>query len=228
MKKRFTVDVEVKTAAPVPETFPVYQGKRSEGSAPGQLLALREAKRANDTVITRLWKYLYEPKKNIELTEFEDEMRKRLNNVWYLLTGKVLSDRKAVLAHTTWCKDNFMDIAERTAYDDIRRAKMLFGDPRQSTAMFEKKRISEVLLEQIQVMKEITENGTTIDKIEASKAINQLTRRYNAVNGLEDDIRTVIPRPAIIINFDSDPEVLKKQAAELMEGIAIDTDYEDA
>lgn len=193
-----------------------------------QQLMLREARRINDSHFDKLWKYLYEPKKSVVLTDFEEEMRRRLHNVWQLLTGDILNDRKAVLAHTTWCKDNCMTITERTAYDDVRRAKMLFGDPRQSTAIFEKARISAILLDQIKSMKEIGQTGTTIDKIEAAKAINALTRRYNAVNGLEEDIKTQLPRPAITINFNADPETLKKQAADLMSDVAVDTDYEDA
>jgi hypothetical protein len=190
--------------------------------------ALREARRVNDSGFDRIWKYYFEPKKNVLLSEHEEEVRKRLKHAWELLTGKVLNDRKAVLAHTKWCKENFMEISERTAYDDVRRAKMLFGDPRVSTAMFEKARMSAILLDQIENMKSISETGNTIDKIEAAKAINALARRYNAVNGLEEDIRTQIPRPAITINFNADPDVLKKQAAELMEGVAIDTDYTEA
>lgn len=208
------------------EMVPVYAGGFELAPPTGAALALREAKRASDTVMTRIWKFLYEPKKNIELTEFEEELFKRLNNVWNLLTGKVLNDRKAILAHIVWCKENYMEIAERTAYDDLRRAKWLFGDPRQSTHMFEKKRMSEMLLEQIEIMRTIQNGGNTIDKIEAAKAINSLTRRYNAINGLEDDIKQHVPRPAIVIQFNSDPEVLKQQAKELMEGVE-DVDYEE-
>jgi hypothetical protein len=189
--------------------------------------ALREAKRLNDSGFARIWKFYFEPKKNIALSDFEDEVRKRLNNAWLLLTGKILNDRKAVLAHTEWCKQNFMEITERTAYDDVRRAKMLFGDPRMSTAIFEKKRMSEILLDQIEMLRTVQQTGNTIDKIESAKAINSLARRYNAVNGLEDDIKTQLPRPPITIVFNSDPEVLKKQAQELMEGVVIDTDYSE-
>ncbi len=42
--------------------------------------------------------------------------------------------------------------------------------------------------------------------------------RYNAVNGLEGDLKVHVPREAITIVFSSDTEVLKQQAAELMEG----------
>jgi hypothetical protein len=178
---------------------------------------MREAKRINDSNLDRLWKYLYEPKKNVELTEFETDMKLRLENVWFLLTGKVLNDRRAVKAHMDWCNRHYMQISERTAYEDVRRAKALYGDPRIGSAIYDKKRISEVLLDLIRTAKAYND----LDNAQ------RLIRRYNAVNGLEDDIKTQLPRPAITINFNADPETLKKQAADLMQGIAVDAEFTD-
>lgn len=221
--------VKIISDNPEPEisSLPVYAGGFEKTQATGHAIALREAIRIKDSSFDRIWKFYYDPKKPVALSDHEEEMRKRLSNAWDLLTGKVLNDRKAVLAHVTWCKDNFMQISERTAYDDVRRAKQLFGDPRVNTPVFEKARISAVLLDQIEQMKKISDTGSTIDQIEAAKAINQLTRRYNAVNGLEDDIKTKLPRPAIVINFNSDEETLKQQAAELMQGVTIDIDHQE-
>lgn len=228
MKKKKLV---IELSSEVKETqadsmLPIYPGARGSGGG-STVPALREAKLIKDSHFARLWKYLYEPHKLVELTDFEEDMRKRLANVWQLLTGKILNDRKAVLAHITWCRDNCIDIAERTAYDDLRRAKALYGDPRVNAAVFEKQRISTILLEQLEQMKIVQETGNSIDKIEAAKAINQLTRRYNAVNGLEDAIKTQIPREAHTIIFNADPDTLKEQAKELMKGVAIDTEYEE-
>lgn len=212
MSKKLLTD---KNLIEKPLTFPAYPGVPSESTAITASIALREAKRVNDSSFDRIWKYYYEPKKNVALSEHEEEVRLRLLNVWQLLTGKILNDRKAVMAHITWCKENFMTITERTAYDDLRRAKALFGDPRVSTAVFEKARISAVLLDLIK-------KASDADDLDNAQ---RLIRRYNAVNGLEDDIKTQLPRPAITINFNADPDTLKKQAAELMEGVTIDTDF---
>jgi hypothetical protein len=207
-----------KNPEPQIEKLPVYSGG-FEVARPIETaaVALREARRITDKFFNVLWKYYYEPQKNVQLTDFEEEMRKRLSNVWNLLTSKVLNDRKAVLAHTQWCKDNYMQISERTAYDDVRRSKMLFGDPRVNTPIFEKARISNIILELIEEAKRIGDLENA----------GRLIRRYNAVNGLEDDLKTNIPRPPITIVFSGDEETLKKQAAELMQGVAVDTDYED-
>ena len=210
-----------------------YPGRRGEeGVEQSKSLALREAKRIRDSAFDKIWKYYYEPKKNIELSEHEEEIRLRLNNVWQLITGRVLNDRKAVLAHTQWCKDNYMQISERTAYDDLRRTKFLFGDPRQNMATFEKARISSILLDLIETAKSTVEKCTAMGEYELAAKHNdsaaRLIRRYNAVNGIEQDPKTQLPRPPIVINFNADKETLMQQAAELMKGIAVDTDYEEA
>jgi RNAse (barnase) inhibitor barstar len=206
-----------KNPEPTTALVPVYNGGFEVAAPSGGVPALREARRITDKHFNVLWKYYYEPQKQVQLTDFEDEFRRRLSNAWDLLTGKVLNDRKAVLAHTQWCKDNFMQITERTAYNDICRAKMLFGDPRVNTPVFEKARMSNIILELIEVAKR---NGDL-------ENAGRLIRRYNAVNGLEDDLKTNVPRPPITIVFSSDEETLLKQAAELMKGAAVDTDYED-
>lgn len=208
-----------------------YPGRREPNTEDAKALALREARRIHDSSFGRIWKYYYEPKKAIKLDEHEEEMRKRLMNVWQLLTGKVLNDRKAVLAHTVWCRENFMHISERTAHDDLRRAKMLFGDPTRSMAIFEKARISAVLLELIEKAKELGEKCSDIGEYDTAAkhfdSASKLIRRYNAVNGIETDLRSQTPRAPIVINFNSDPETLKKQASELMKGVAQDADFED-
>jgi hypothetical protein len=216
--KQTKTKIAVTNPEPEQAYLPVYSGDFALANVePGTSIALREARRIKDQSFDRIWKFYYEPKKEIQLTEFEEDMRKRLAHVWDLLTGKVLNDRKAVQAHVVWCKDNYMEITERTAYDDLRRSKQLFGDPKVNTPVFEKARISNILLDLI----EIAKANKDLDNAQ------RLIRRYNAVNGLEDDIKTQLPRPAITINFNADEETLKKQAAELMQGIAVDTDFQD-
>jgi tetratricopeptide (TPR) repeat protein len=208
-----------------------YPGKREDNTEQSKALALREAKRIGDTDFSKLWRYYYETKKEIQLDERTEEMRKRLANIWQLLTGRVLNDRKAVQAHVIWCRDNYLRITERTAHDDLRRAKMLYGDPSQSMAIFEKARISAVLLSLIEKAKELGEKCSDEGMYDiAAKhfdSASKLIRRYNAVNGIETDLKSQVPRAPIVINFNADPETLKKQASDLMQGVAQDIDFDD-
>jgi len=190
------------------------------------LLPLREARLIKESSFDRVWKYLYEPKKNVQLSEQEDEILKRLQNAWNLLTGKILNDRKAVLAHRAWCKENCMNISERTAYDDIKRAKILFGDPRITSAVLDKARMSAIILDLMEEMRKLSESGTLEEKLEAAKVIEKLMNRYNKINGLEEDIKMQMPRPAITIEFSADDETLKRQTEELMKDVT-DIEHEE-
>lgn len=171
-------------------------------------LVLRSANRVNDSTFERIWKFYYE-KTEIELKEKEEEIRTRLVNIWGHLAD-ILTDRQAVLAHVKWCEDQGYRIKERTAYEDLRYAKMLFGDRTKQTKAAQKAMVNEWLIWGINKAK----NDGSL------KAFALLIRRYNALNGLEGDESGQGSRPAININFSADPEILKKQIEEMRQKAA--------
>lgn len=171
-------------------------------------IVLRSANRVNDSTFERIWKFYYE-KSEIELKEKEEEIRARLSNIWGLL-GDILTDRKAVMAHIRWCEDQGYRIKERTAYEDLRYAKMLFGDRAKQTKAAQRAIVNEWLIKGIE----------KAWKEESLKAYAMLIRRYNALNGLEGDTTGAVARPAIAINFNTDPEVLRKQIEEMRQKAA--------
>lgn len=183
-------------------------------------IVLRSANRVNDSTFERIWKFYYE-KSDIELKEKEEEIRGRLINIWGLL-GDILTDRQAVLAHLKWCEDQGYRIKERTAYEDLRYAKMLFGDRVKQSKAAQRAMVNEWLIKGIE----------KAWKDESMKAYAMLIRRYNALNGLEGDTSGAAARPPIQINFTSDPEVLKKKIEEMRQKAAAaqaqDIDYQDA
>jgi hypothetical protein len=166
-------------------------------------MSLRSADRVNDSTFTRIWKFYYE-KSDIELKEKEEEIRHRLVNIWRLLAD-VLTDRQAVLAHMQWCRDEGLEISERTAYEDLRFTKMLFGDSAKQSKAMQKAIVNEWLIWGINKAK----------KDGSLKAFALLIRRYNALNALEGDQSASGARPPIQIVFDSDPQTLKNQMDEL-------------
>jgi hypothetical protein len=170
-------------------------------------LVLRTVNLISDTTFDRIWKFYYE-KSAIELKPKEEEIRSRLVNIWGLL-GDILTDRAAIQAHMQWCNDQGYRIKETTAYEDLRYSKMLFGDRRQQTKAAKKAIVSEWLLKAIKHAWEKRENEFFLGQFQA------LIRRYNKLNGLEDDQAVPAERPAVQINFSSDPEVLRKQAEDL-------------
>lgn len=183
-------------------------------------IVLRSANRINDSTFDRIWKFYYE-KSEIELKEKEEEIRSRLVNIWGHL-GDILTDRKAVAAHIKWCQDKGYRIKERTAYEDLRYARMLFGDRSKQSKAAQRAIVNEWLIWGINKAKD--ENSL--------KAFAMLIRRYNALNGLEGDQTGSSARPPIQINFNSDPETLKKKIEEMRQKAAAanaqDVDYSDA
>lgn len=169
-----------------------------------QALIVRSANRVNETTFERIWKFYFD-KGKIELSEKEEEIRARLLNVWDLITGQILTDRKAVLAHIKWCEDHGYKIKERIAYEDLRYSKKLFGDRKNSNKERERTIIAEILFNAMAI---------ALEKKDLD-SLAKLTRRYTAVTGLElhvgKDVETQEPIP---IKFVGDPEALKLQIAE--------------
>jgi hypothetical protein len=182
-------------------------------------LVLRSANRVSDTTFTRIWKFYYE-RTEIELKEKEEEIRQRLEHMWMLL-GNILSDRQAVTAHVKWCEKTGRKCKERMAYEDLHYAKMLFGDPKKQSKSALRAVVSEWLIKGIKY----AWDQKDLDNYQ------RLIRRFNNLNGLEGDQSVDSSRPAVVINFSADPEVLKKQIDELRKRAqaanAVDTDYQE-
>lgn len=186
-------------------------------------LVLRSANRINEDTFARIWKFYFDTKATVELKEKEEEIRQRLVKMWDLLSGDVLTDRKAVLAHVKWCNENGINIKERTAYEDLNHAKMLFGDPARQSKSAQRAIANEILLNLI---------SKCIAKNKFMSAA-RLIKEYNELNDLKNHIDgKEAPKAPIFINFSSDPETLKKQIEEMRRKAeaaqATDTSYEDA
>jgi hypothetical protein len=190
-------------------------------SEPTKALAVRSANRITDSTFDRIWKFYFE-KTDIELKEKEEEIRQRLVNIWDLL-GDILTDRKAVAAHVKWCEDKGYKVKERVAYEDLRYAKMLFGDRRLQSKSAQRAIMSELLMNRInaRLKNRKLDQGAYIVEGEIKGDVDdevllKLIKEYNELNGLKDlDASSSSSRPAININFNSDPETLKKQIDEL-------------
>jgi hypothetical protein len=83
----------------------------------------REAKKTADSTFDRIYKYYHNDKTRIELTDEEKQIRDRWEKAWLLLsrhrTQKAVCDLLERLFH----------ISKSVAYDDIRKAMMLFSNP---------------------------------------------------------------------------------------------------
>ena len=88
---------------------------------------LRQANKTADSVFDRIYKFHHSSKSKVELTEQEQEVCERWEKAWLLLTSA--NPDKKVADDLT----KIFNISVSTAYDDLRHAKMLYGDPRIAT-----------------------------------------------------------------------------------------------
>lgn len=175
----------------------------------------RKATRSADTTFDKIWKYYFEPNKTIKLTPKEDDIRHRWEMAW-LMDSTLLIRRKIV----NRMMQKF-DITERQGYKDINNARLLFSDP---TAQNKEARrlIMSNLLEGM-IRKAVAKDDF--------KSAERLIMRYEKLNGLHREENHELgeylkkQKPAVIV-FSTDPEILKKQADQLIEDVK-DVDFED-
>lgn len=166
------------------------------------------AKRTADKSFDRIWKYYYLTENNVKLSEKEEEMRQRWELAWQM--DCTFLSRFKIAKRI----EKKFGVSVRTAYEDIKMARMLFSDPTQQN--IEAKRA--ILNHNLEIsLRKARARGDDL-------AVERLAHRYSKINGLDfkeaDPISDFVKnqKPAKIV-FDSDPEVLKKQAAELVQDI---------
>lgn len=186
-------------------------------------LVLRSANRINDETLDRLWKFYYETKTTIELKPKEEEIRKRLHNIWGYLGGDILTDRKAVLAHVKWCETEGIKMSERTGYEDLKYARMLWGDRSKQSKAAQRAVMNEILLNTIKECQDKKKH------MSMARLIKEYVTMNNLNNHAPDDPTR---RPAVTVTFQADPEVLKQQQKELRrraeQANAQDVEFENA
>jgi hypothetical protein len=85
----------------------------------------REAKKTADSTYQRIYKYFFNSNTRIELTTEEKHISERWERAWVLLCRHRTRKQVAELLM------KFYNIGKSVAYDDVRNAMDLFGDPGQ-------------------------------------------------------------------------------------------------
>ena len=86
--------------------------------------APREMRKSKDSTADRIYKY-YHSKSAIELTAEEDGIRQRWEKAWFLLC------RHRTQKEVVQLIEKFFNVKKSIAYDDVRNAMLLFGNPQQ-------------------------------------------------------------------------------------------------
>lgn len=171
-------------------------------------------KRTSDTTFDLIYKS-YFGEVPVKLTTKQEEIKTRWNKAWDLLCS-FKSSRSVVKVLV-----NDFDISEKTAYMDIECAERLYQDPYLGNKERHRAKVNRWIDNLIEKLFEDKEYD----------AIEKLIGRYIKNNNTEHDEHPLAEflknmRP-IKIEFSSDPEILKKQASDLMKDVSTDVDYTD-
>jgi hypothetical protein len=179
--------------------------------------AKREARKTKDSTMDRIWKYYHDKKRITELDADEERIRERIEKAWFLLCNHKGTKE------ATEALEKLFGIKRSVAYDDVRNAMMLFGDPR--VDMKDAKRaIAETIIMRA------AEKAWDLNDLEMHHKYMKLYSDINMLTAKDDDrmadaLRKM--RPVAVV-FVAERSQLEQQAADLMKDVpAEDTDYEE-
>lgn len=174
----------------------------------------REAAKSKDSTADRIYKY-YHSKSRVELTEEEEGIRVRWEKAWFLLCRhKTVKEVTAVIG-------KMFNIGKSIAYDDVRNAQMLFGNPQQDMREA-KKAMAETWI--VRGLRKAWKN-------EDMESYQKLLKQYCELNGLSDQsnddtlanlLKNFKPTQVIITSSDLD---LTAAAQKLQDQITKDIEH---
>jgi len=175
---------------------------------------LSKDRKTKDTSLDRIYAFYYDKESNKALEPGDELIRERLEKAWSLLRH-----HRSRWEVTSILQKRF-DIRKSVAYDDVNNAILLFGDPRDDN-----KHIKRVFAEGM-ALRGARRAWREGDLDAYAKFIAQ----YSKANNLEGDddsrLKEMLKKQRpVVINFVADEETLKRQAAELMKDVTIDTQY---
>lgn len=173
-------------------------------------------KTASDT-FDRIYNNFFNPKAKTKLTPKEKEVMERWDFSWKMLAA-MYTQRQVVEALV-----QKFGVNKSIAYDDVGKAMMLFGDPRNSNKEAKRLMAEEWLIKGI---KKAWDDGDL-------DAYERMVARYNKLNKLEDeqnnDIADLLKHfKAVQINLVANMQDLQAEAEKLREQITMDVPHEDA
>jgi hypothetical protein len=176
----------------------------------------REAKKTADSTFDRIYKYFFNSKTQIKLTDDEIRISDRWERAWLFLCRHRTRKQVAELLMRQFT------ISKALAYDDVKNAMNLFGEPHEGQKNAKRAIAEDAILKG---MDKAWKSGDL-------KMHEKYVQQYIELNGLkseetaniEDMIRKLIP-PAVTLV--TDMEKLNEDAKKLQDDIVHDISYED-
>jgi len=188
-----------------------------EDEAPRPTQLPRQARRINDSIFDRIYKHIHDSKTRIELSAEELAISDRWEKAWFLLcapkTIKTAADELVKM----------FSISTSTAYEDVKHAMILFGDPRPKVKEYKRAIAEEIALRKIE----------QADKRDDHEMSERYFNRWLEITGLKDHamdggmaemLKKFRPHT---ITITSDPTDLIKQARKIQADLVSDIEHED-
>jgi hypothetical protein len=174
----------------------------------------REAKKTTDTTFDRIYKYYHIDKSRIELTGEEIRIRERWEKAWLLLCRH--RTRKQVVE----VLEKVFQIEKSIAYDDVKKAMMLFSDPTDDLKAAKRAIAEDAILKGAD---KAWKNGNLEMHLKYMKEYAEINRLSEDIgNQMEDLVRKMLPTQVIII---SKSEELKAEAEKMQADLIEDIDH---
>lgn len=176
----------------------------------------KEAKKTTDSAIDRIYKYYHNNKSRVELTPEEDQIRERLEKAWYLMSARHRAQKQVVDIIT-----KLFNVGKSVAYDDVRNAQLLFGNP-DTQIKSAKRSIAETMA--LQGADKAWRKGD----MDAYAKFVKMYCDINNLNGDEGDgfaeaLKKLKPQQVVIV---ADPSLLEKEIKKLQDEMIQDVDHE--
>lgn len=177
----------------------------------------RELKKSKDSDFDRIYKFYHNSKTQIKLTPEEDAIRERWEKAWFLLckgrTTKHVVDLMVKLFKT----------GESTAYDDVRRAQMLFSDPKNDIKEAKRRIVEQQLQDGANLAYRKGDLDTHVKYLKEISDINGLKEQSTDSNMVELMKKL---RPTQIV-IQASKEDLQKIADKMRDDMAQDVEFEN-
>lgn len=173
----------------------------------------REANKTKDSTFDRIYKYYHNDKTRIELSDEESRIRDRWEKAWLLLSRH--RTQKAVVDLI----ERLFTISKSVAYDDVRKAMMLFGNP-QPEVKEAKRAIAETMALQG------AEKCWKESNMDGYHRFVKLYMELNKLDVQEDDISALLkklkPTQVLIVASKAD---LEEEAEKLRQELVQDVEH---
>jgi len=190
--------------------------KKSALVATKQKLPTRAANKTKDSTFDRVYAF-YHSKSRVELKPDEHATRERWEKAWHILTSH------RTIKKTVEIIERICHVSKSTAYDDVRNAMLLFGNPVEGMKQAKRAILETALIEGAQKAWKRGDLEAHLKYMKEYKEVNGLHLQEG--DGMKELLKDLKPHTIVFV---ASEEQLKQQADQLLKNVpAIDTDYED-